>query len=545
MAFTAALLGNPNVGKSSVFNALTGLNQHTGNWTGKTVETAEGKYIYNGKEIKIVDLPGTYSLNAHSAEEEVSRDYITNGNPDAVVIICNPQHFERSLNLLFQTLEVTGNVIFCVNMIDEARKNSINIDKSLAEQELNVPVVFASARTGEGIDELKKQIAEFKGSKPPVEFDYPENAKIEMCRIEKAEGIAKKCVKATAKGYLERDKRLDKLFIGKWTAVPIMLILLALCFWITVFGANYISDMLFDGFALFKNVLVNIFNLFNTPLWVKGIFIDGIYGVTTWVISVMLPPMAIFFPLFALLEDSGYLPRIAFNLDKHFQRCGTCGKHALTCALGMGCNAVGVTGCRIISSPRERLIAILTNSFIPCNGRFPAMIAIISMFMAGGVCGGLQGTVTAFFLLLVIMLGVFTTLACSYLLSKTLLKGMPSAFIMELPSYRKPQILKTMYRALKDKVLKVLWRAVIVAMPAGAVIWILANVQIHNVNVLIWLTEIINPAAALIGLDGAILIAFILGLPANEIVIPIMLMIYMSSGTIMPFESLTALKEVL
>lgn len=271
--------------------------------------------------------------------------------------------------------------------------------------------------------------------------------------------------------------------------------------------------------------------------------IDGVYRVTAWVISVMLPPMAIFFPLFTLLEDMGVLPRIAFHLDRCFQGCSACGKQALCMCMGLGCNAVGVTGCRIIQSPRERLIAILTNALVPCNGRFPTLIALISMFLVMG-----NGIWTAVFgaacLTGLILLSVLFTLLCSLLLSKTVLKGLPSSFTLELPPFRMPQFREVLIRSVLDRTLFVLGRAVTVAAPAGALVWCLAHFQVQGQSLLQLASNWMNPIGRFLGMDGAILLAFILGFPANEIVLPLVMMIYMDTGIlteIQGFESLRIL----
>lgn len=605
---TIALLGNPNVGKSTVFNALTGLNQHTGNWPGKTVELAEGEYEYRGQKIKVVDLPGAYSMLAHSGEEEVSRDYICFDKPDVVVVVCNATCLERNMNLLLQTLEITPNVIACVNMIDEAKQKGILIDREKLQKHLGIPIVYTSARDNVGMEDLKAEIAAFKSPTSPASIKYDDDIErhvnilqdildenedvgintrwlslrmlerqqtmtdrlnVSDASIQKAEEYIKdidsetvcesimssilsnakeicdQCVTFTRMDYNARDRKLDKIFTGKATGIPIMLALLAMCFWITIFGANYPSSMLSDLFTRMQGGLSSLFTQMNAPELVRGIVVDGVFGVLGWVVSVMLPPMAIFFPLFSLLEDSGYLPRIAFNIDKRFKKCCACGKQSLTMCLGLGCNAVGVMGARIIDSPRERLIAILTNNFMPCNGRFPTMIAIISMFIVGGITGIFQGLAASVVLIGVILLGVAFTFLCSYLLSKTVLKGMPSSFVMEMPSYRRPQVMKVLVRSTIDKTLKVLLRAIVVAAPAGALIWILGNTYVGNLSILAHITGFLDPFARWFGLDGVILTAFILGMPANEIVIPIILMAYMAKGTMVPFDNLIALKDIL
>lgn len=621
--FVVALGGNPNVGKSTVFNALTGLKQHTGNWPGKTVVNAQGRYQNNDQSYILVDLPGTYSLLAHSVEEEIARDFMCFGEADAVVIVCDATCLERNLNLVLQTLEITDRVVVCVNMMDEAKKKKISIDISSLSKQLGCPVVGCSARSKKGLKELMNQIGKVCNGKtkeqdiaisyteaieesismvqPVVEETLPEtirsrwlalrlldddtsilssaqqyfgtsinNEKLEESVakarrhlndqgipinrmtdeivnsiVKKAESIYSNAVRIEKKEYNARDRKLDKILTSKWTGIPIMILLLAAVFWITITGANYPSKILADGLFWIEERLLEFFALIGAPAWISGILISGVYRVLAWVVSVMLPPMAIFFPLFTLLEDFGYLPRVAFNLDKTFKRCSACGKQALTMCMGFGCNTAGIVGCRIIDSPRERLIAIITNNFVPCNGRFPTLIAIISMFFGFALIGTIQSVASALILTGVIVLGVMMTFLISKLLSKTILKGVPSAFTLELPPYRRPQIGRVIVRSLLDRTLFVLGRAVMVAAPAGLIIWVMANVNVDGISLLTHCTTFLDPFAHWIGLDGVILMAFILGFPANEIVIPIVIMAYMSQGTLLELDSLQDLKELL
>lgn len=346
------------------------------------------------------------------------------------------------------------------------------------------------------------------------------------------------------KGITRATGVSDRLLTSKATGIPIMLALLFLIFWITISGANYPSELLFRMFSWIEARLWEWFA--GAPPFVSGLLIGGMYRVLSWVVSVMLPPMAIFFPLFTLLEDLGYLPRIAFNMDKFFKKAHAHGKQALTMCMGFGCNACGVIGCRIIDSPRERLIAILTNNFVPCNGRFPTMISIITMFFAGAVASGFcQSLVSTLILTGVIVLGVTVTLLVSRLLSMTVLKGMPSSFALELPPYRVPQVGKVIVRSIFDRTLFVLGRAVVVAAPAGLLIWLMANIYIGDVSVLSHCAAFLDPFARWFGLDGVILMAFILGLPANEIVMPIIIMTYMATGTLTEMDSVWELHTLL
>lgn len=616
--YVVALAGNPNVGKSTVFNELTGLNQHTGNWPGKTVENAEGYYEFNGSIVKVVDLPGTYSLLSNSEEEEIARDYICFSKPDVVVVVADATSLERNLNLFIQISEITYKVLLCVNLIDEAKKKNIEIDFNLLEDELNSIVVPASARSGIGINDLKKAILkELKSNKEKkhaityssyieesvkkieniinkaIEVDKRKNRwlsirilegnknildslyskydikekyikaiddikagiknieanksiedQIVESIIKKAENISNRVVNSNEE-YNKTQRKIDKILVSKKTGIPIMILTLLIILWITITLANYPSDLLARLFGMGEDFLRDVFGKANLPYWLGGLIIDGVYTTLAWVISVMLPPMAIFFPMFTLLEDLGYLPRIAFNLDKCFKKCCSCGKQALTMCMGLGCNAAGVVGCRIINSPRERIIAILTNVFMPCNGRFPMLISIASIFI-GGLAVGIKGSfISAITVTITIIFGVFVTLIISRILSKTILKGVPSNFILELPPYRKPQIGKVIVRSVLDRTLYVLSKSAVIAIPAGMVIWLFSNITVGDGTLLSICANFLDPFANLIGLDGYILMAFILGLPANEIVMPIIIMSYLRATTMLELSNLAELKELL
>lgn len=545
---TIALAGNPNVGKSTVFNSLTGLNQHTGNWPGKTVTGAQGTFTYKDTSFLLVDLPGTYSLTATSVDETVAREYICCGEADLILVVADGTCLKRNFNLILQILSITENVVLCVNLLDEARKKKISIDLEKLSQMLNIPVIGMAARSGEGLDQLRETLRSWQ----PKESHPCGTSSCRLCRdaaayrdnLQYVELLYRECVTEGNAEPHAFDRKLDNIVTSRKFGIPIMLLLLGVVFWITITGANYPSQWLASLFSWLDTQLRSFFDAALVPDFLSRPFMDGIYKTLTWVVSVMLPPMAIFFPLFTLLEDFGYLPRIAFNMDHALKKCCAHGKQSLTMCMGFGCNACGVTGCRIIESPRERLIAILTNNFVPCNGRFPTLIAIITMFFAASLSLG-SGLISCLILTLVILLGIFMTLFVSRLLSKTLLKGLPSSFILELPPYRIPKFSSVIVRSVLDRIVFVLGRAVIIAAPAGLLIWLLANVNCGGASLLSHCTQFCDPFGKLLGIDGVIVMAFILGFPANEIVIPIILMAYMAQGSLMEYDSLSQLHQIL
>lgn len=623
--YLVALAGNPNTGKSTVFNALTGLRQHTGNWPGKTVTRAEGTFLHEGKRGRVVDLPGTYSLQAGSADEEVARDFILFGRPDVTVVVVDATRLERNLNLALQVLEITDRVVVCLNLMDEARRHGVGIDPRKLEERLGVPVVPTAARRGEGLDQLRAAIhAVATGTRRPVPFRIAEHpAEIERAvgrlvplihaafpGLPNARWVALRLLNAdervvtavwdgeigalatgewrapgadrspaepgaaqqalleavederwrlspdfndalTASLYraaediagsvsltglrrarFDWDRTLDRVLTSRWLGFPVMLAILTVVFWITVSGSNVPSDLL--ATLLIEKlhpVLKGAAASLAAPWWLSGFLVDGVYLATAWVVSVMLPPMAIFFPLFTLLEDFGYLPRVAFNLDSLFRRAGAHGKQALTMSMGFGCNAAGVVATRIIDSPRERLVAIITNNFSLCNGRWPTQILIASIFLGTLAPAHLAGVVSAAAVVAVALLGIAAMFLASWFLTRTVLTGEATTFSLELPPYRPPRVLQTLYTSLIDRTLIVLWRAVVFAAPAGAVIWLSANVRLGGASVAEHLIGVLDPLGVLIGLNGVILLAYIVAIPANEIVIPSILMLtVLSSG---------------
>lgn len=596
-----ALAGNPNTGKSTLFNALTGLKQHTGNWSGKTVGRAEGRFWLGEKEAVLVDLPGIYSLFSAGAEEACARDFLAFGDADAVAVVVDASALERHLPLALQVMELMPCCVLCLNLADEAEKKGISIDDKKLSALTGVPVVKTAARTGRGLSDLTAALEKVMEQEPQVrhtpfhkalpedfikllaegenllsesknrplllDFLWQKEEDVlseevgeelrqwrtkcngyfageeealavyrkerSLCFQKRAETLtAAVCKKNEGKG--DTTAQMDGLFLRKRTGVPLMLLLLALVFWITAVGANVPSQMLMSAFTKLGTACRSVLVSWGSPVWLESLLMDGVFLTVSWVVSVMLPPMAIFFPMFTLLEDCGLLPRIAFQLDGLFRRAGAHGKQALTLCMGFGCNAAGVTACRIIDSPRERLIAILTNNFVPCNGRFPTILLLIAVFLSVG-----KPWMSGFALFLVIGFSVGMTLLVSFFLSRTLLKGMPSAFVLELPPFRRPQIGQVLVRSLLDRTIFVLGRAITAAAPAGAIIWLLQRIPVGDGTLLTQIAMFLEPLGGLMGLSGPILMVFLLGLPANEIVLPILLMFYSQSGMLVEGGSQT------
>ena len=516
-----ALAGNPNVGKSTVFNCLTGMKQHTGNWPGKTVALASGRMRYGGRNYILVDLPGTYSLSSRSREEEVAEEFIRDGDADCVIVVCDGTSLERNLILTQQVLERHDRVIVCVNLMDEAEKSRIKIDLRSLERALGVPVVATAAGSGKGIEKLQsmlRQVAEGEKLCKPVRLGPIAGPE---AYVERAEAVARQVISQGQSAYRDRQLRADRFLTSRITGFPILLLLLLLTIWLTISGANYPSQLLQKLFDAGYAGLERLTALWHIPRFISGPLFDGVYLTVTRVVAVMLPPMAIFFPLFTLLEDVGYLPRVAFLLDHGLSSCGACGKQSLTMCMGLGCNAAGVTGCRIIDSPRERLIAVLTNAFMPCNGRFPSLILLGTIFFGHNAGGGLF---SALLITALIALGTAATMGTSWFLSRTILKGETSALILEMPPFRKPRVGQIIVRSLLDRTLFVAGRAVMVAAPAGLLLWCFTNLSIGGESLLQLFAGFFNPLGIFLGMNGVILLSFLLALPANELTMPVILM---------------------
>jgi len=630
--YVVALAGNPNTGKSTLFNRLTGLKQRVGNWPGKTVKKAEGGFEFNGKRYKIVDLPGTYSLLSASVEEEVARDFVLFGRPDVVVVVVDATALERNLNLVLQILEITDRVVIALNLMDEAKRKGIHVDHHRLRRELGVPVVPIVARTGEGVSYLMQAVEDVAEGRvttqphrvplepalqqavdelvPLIRQTFPEvpvprwvairlldgdpsieaavrtgwlathwgngqtgasgpngpsyqgealwrevvtlrQALVEDFRDRLVESIyaeaariARAVVRAEGESATSWEERIDRIVTHPVWGLLIMLLGLGTAFWITIVAANYPSELLARLLFAVEDLGTALFQAIGLPWWITGFVWQGVYRGLAWVVSVMLPPMAIFFPIFTILEDLGYLPRVVFNLDWLFKRAGAHGKQALTMTMGFGCNAAGVISTRIIESPRERLIAILTNNFVPCNGRWPTLIMLGTVFVAASFPSGIAAFAAAGSVVGAVVVGVVFTFVSSWLLSRTLLRGEASAFTLELPPYRRPDIKRILYTSIIDRTIFVLWRAVIMAAPAGGVIWLLANISVGGLSLADHIANFLDPFGRLLGLDGVILLAYIIAIPANEIVVPTMIMVYSGAGAMVEVEGLSALRAL-
>ena len=590
-----ALVGTPNVGKSTIYNALTHNHEHTGNWAGKTVGVTKGECDYLDCKYIFYDLPGTYSLISKSKEEVVATDFIVFEDFDVAVVVSDATSLDKGINLVLQTKEICKNVVVCINLVDEAKKKGITINYDLLEQRLGCRVVPTSARDKIGLEDLLDAINESKPQEyldisygvldepikelmttiktekynpkwialkiledntyyihklkklgfmiPSYKIDIDVHLEVAIKLAREVKKILKEVITYQKDSY-DKTRKIDRILTSKIWGIPIMLGILFICFYITIIGANYPSSWLFSFFSSLEEPLTNFLEFILLPSSFIDLLVNGVYKTLYWVVSVMMPPMLIFFPMFTFLEDLGVLPRIAFNMDRAFSKCRACGKQALTMCMGIGCNAVGVTGARIIDSKRERLIAILTNIFMPCNGKFPSLIAIITVFFVG--LNKTYGTLLCALILTgFIALGITLTFLVSYILSKTILKGEPSSFTLELPPYRMPKLWDTIKYSVRERAIFVLGRAVSVAIPAGVLIWIVANIEIQGIPILTYLVNFLDPVGLLLGLDGVILLALILGFPANEIVVPIMLMCYLNTSTLIDMDNLNVLKDIL
>ncbi|MBR5094759.1 MAG: ferrous iron transport protein B [Oscillospiraceae bacterium] len=562
MERSVALAGAPNVGKSTLFNRLTGMRQHTGNWVGKTVELARGRC----GQYRLTDLPGTFSLSPCSGEEQVARDFLRAGEAEAVVVVCDAGCLERDLMLALECRELCPRVLLCVNLLDEAERRGIRVDCAALSDALGMPAIGIVARRRESRGQVLAALDALLAGpvSPGPRWAYPAALEAALARLEplaagtalpgrylclrllerealaaaglggealsdavtaaRARDAGRACAAAVTggAGYSARDLRIDRALTGRWLAFPALGLMLLGLLELTIHAANVPAELLSRAFAAFGELLERLFAALDAPGWLQGLLLDGAYGSLSLVVSVMLPPLLIFFPLFALLEDLGVLPRVAYVLDRPFRACGSCGKQSLCMMMGLGCNAVGVTGARIVGSRRERLLAQLTNAITPCNGRFPLILALLGAFFGGAD--------RALLLALVLLGSLGMSLAATALLSRTLLRGRPSPLVLELPPYRRPQLGKLLARSLLDRTGRVLGRAAAVSAPAGAILWILAQVPVGDGSLLTACAGALDGPMVPFGLDGAIALAFLLGLPANETVLPILLAVYGLAG---------------
>lgn len=589
------LIGNPNVGKSSIFNKLTLSHEQTGNWTGKTVELASKKII--GTNYTLIDLPGIYSLSSLSEEEAITKNTLLFENYKKVIYVSDGTNLEKNLYLLLQILQITKEVILCINMVDILEIKNIKIDTEKLSEILGIKVIRCSTFKNIGFKELiesldaesyslfsytySKEIEEHIYNISKLLPDYFNDRYISLSVLSKDKNIVevikekygidiinkgvndylmsingedisdeisltinKLSKEIINKVYLNNSKGnniLDKFFSNKLVTIILMFLIMFSIFFITIVLSNYPSELLSFVFSKIENILYNIVIYFKVPQFIYEPLLFGIYRIVTFIVSVMFPPLVIFFLLYTYAEESGILPRIAFNLDKVFSMCGCHGKQCLTMCTGFGCNACAVVGSRIIDSKRDKLIAILTNSFIPCNGRFPMIIAFITMFLVNSN----NRLLISLYLCLFIGLSIIISFLVSFILSKTILRGYPGFFVLELPDYKKVKITKILKESIVYKSLSILKKAIKVSIPCGIIIWIFTNIKICNMTLFESFSYFLNPFAKMIGLDGVILFSFLLALPANEIVIPIIMMGYLGLSNVSTISNYLEIKNVL
>ena len=546
-----ALAGTPKSGKTTIFNGLTGMCRYTGGWWGDGGAPGRGTYRYCGQSYMLLDMPGAYSLSSapfpDSGSRESNDSLLQSRQPDVIAVVADATRLELGLHLLKQVLGMdsgtrnTGSipVILCVNFCDEALRTGLVIDYNLLEDVLQIPVIPCCARDQSHLDDVKAAIhyAAKPGNRKAFCYD---------CLDFSPKKLTAECISVTSEADGARRVLLDLILTGPVTGKIILLLLLAGVLHLTMLAGGVPSLLLWNALSRLELYLDSAMAYLGAAPWLTGCLIHGGFRALSWTTAIMLPPLAVFLFFFTLLEDLGFLPRASMGMDPIFEKCGACGGQCVTMALGLGCNAAGVACCRSIQSPRERIIAVLTNSMIPCCGRFPVFIMLIPLFFAVGPVDSLTGSLSCALLFSILLLAaVYLSLGISWLLSKTLLKGLPSAFALELSPYRKMHITRSALRSLLNRTMVFAGRAVRAAVPAGIIIWFLANlfytgpsggfVSFHRPaagvpSLLAAFTGLLHPAAVLLGMDGAILAAFVLSFPAGELFLPILIMAYLEGG---------------